>query len=625
MQPIAGEINFRGIRHVSKDANDGCFSAKGARQRGRRRLAEEGPCRLWVDNVRRTGASRAHTKLGRDPGTGNLVVFDGALDNLSDLRRRVWGVTSAGDHRSAADTLLALYGRDGIECVQSLRGSFALAVWDARQRRLFLARDRIGLKILYYAVTPDGIVFNSALGSLIECSAISSEIDDEALELYLQLTSVPAPWTIYRNVRKLPPAHWLAFDCTGLSLSRYWQLDYRTKPRLSDPEALAGFKEKLLEVLRLQTQGGENVGSFLSGGVDSSVVTRLLSEVTTSPVHAYSIGFEDKSFDETRYAEQAARSSGIVAHEAVLSSQAEHLLPEIPRCYGEPFADYSALPSLYVAKRAAQGVPVVFSGDGGDELLAGYSNYISRGSARWASSISARVLGRRGTGALAGYLAGVESFPARAVRRFLRDFISPELGGHLMLGGHWNAARRAALLGGRSRPCLVGAWRSQWIEQSFAHADNPIDRMLWIDTHTRLADTYLVKTGRACEFAGVDLRVPFVDHELMQFCASLPTEMKVRGSTGKFLLKALAEQYFPPEFVHRPKAGFAFPLLDWVRGSLRGTTREILLDRQLMSSFDRKEIENTITMLDRPRGYAANAAAGRIWTLLVYGLWRQSA
>jgi asparagine synthase (glutamine-hydrolysing) len=557
-----------------------------------------------------------------DPLTGNALVFNGEIYNYRELRR---ACEAAGDiFRSESDTevILSLYRRHGVRCLEHLRGMFAIALWDARDARLFLARDRVGKKPLNYALTKGGIVFCSELHPLSRHPLVAREQDMEALEFYLQLQAIPAPWTIYRQIRKLPPAHFAVFDHDGLRIERYWNVDYRSKLALTENDALDAFEEKLTEAVRLRMIADVPLGALLSGGVDSSVVVALMSKLAGMPVRTFSIGFREQAFNELPYAQQAAQICGTAHHPEIVAGDVQHLLPQIARHYGEPYADSSAVPSFHVCRVARKHVTVVLNGDGGDELLGGYGRYAVPDHSIRLGSLVSRWMGPERLVGLMPFWANARSFPARALRRLARDFMSPEMGGLLMFMGYWNDDLRRQLLARSADSGLLQGWRLQWLRQAFAHGNNPIDRMLWLDNRTYLPDDLLVKMDIAAMHCSLEARSPLLDHEVIEFCARLPVAMKVRRRTGKFLLKRLAERYFPRDFVHRPKMGFGIPVAQWLRGELRTHVEELILDPSLMQPLHAPTIRASWQRLLAADGTAADAEAGRIWALVMYGQWR---
>jgi asparagine synthase (glutamine-hydrolysing) len=616
---IAGHIGFRKhpesdrvaeivrrIRHRGPD-DQGVWSSPG------------GECALGHARLSIIDLSPLGHQPMLDPETGNSIVFNGEIYNFQILRREL---EAAGDHfRSHSDTevILALYRRHGVECLQRLRGMFAFALWDESRKRVFFARDRVGKKPLNYALVEGGVVFCSEIDPLVRHPAVSREMDMEALELYLQLQYIPAPWTIYRGIRKLPPAHYGLLDRDGFRIERYWDVDYTRKVHISERDALDGLEEKLTEAVRLRMIADVPLGALLSGGVDSSIVVALMAKLSGEPVRTFSIGFREEAFNELRYAQQAADICGTVHHPEIVDGDVAHLLPLLVRHYGEPYADSSAVPSFFVSQMARRHVTVAMNGDGGDELLGGYPRY-------WLSPIQMRtasavpdVFSATRLASLATRLATVKSIPAKVIRKLVTEFGWPELRSVNMYSGFWDDRIRAILLGTQADVDLLPRWRAEWLAGAMTHASCPVDRMLWYDNRTYLPGDLLVKMDIASMHCGLETRSPLLDHEVIEYCAALPVAYKVNNRVGKYLLKRLTERYFPPEFVHRRKMGFGIPVADWLRGPLNKVMNATLRDAALMAPLSMKVVEQTLREFEG----GSHQHESRLWALLMFGVWRR--
>lgn len=595
-----------------------------------RRIRHRGPddSGHWVSPARDCVLGHARlsiidlSPLGHQPMidsvTGNALVFNGEIYNFQSLRREC---ETAGDtFRSQSDTevMLALYRRYGIACLAKLRGMFAFALWDESKRSVFLARDRVGKKPLNYGLTQHGLVFSSEIDSLARHPGLSREMDEEALDLYLQLQYIPAPWSIYKSIRKLPPAHYAIYDKNGFHIHKYWDLNYRSTIRISEEEALEGLEDKLNEAIRLRMIADVPLGALLSGGVDSSVVVALMAKQSQQPVRTYSIGFKEESFNELPYAQMVADRYSTKHYPEITDPEIEPFLAELVKHYGEPFADSSAVPSFHVCRTARKHVTVVMNGDGGDELLGGYPRYslppfsISAGS----------LLGHWHTpDQLADLVQGldkVRSIPGRLRRKWLLRIAHPELQSMIMYAAFWNDEERYALLNRSS--ATLPSWRTAWLGDSRGAASNPIDRMLWIDNHTYLPGDLLVKMDVASMHCGLEARSPFLDHLVIEFCASLPVSLKVHKGVGKYLLKKLAEKYLPRELIYRRKMGFAIPMAKWLRGRLAPLMEEVLFDRNAMAPLDSALIRKTVREF-REQHHDHSA---RLWAVFMYGLWKKT-
>lgn len=619
---IAGEVRFGGgVTAPPVEA-----LSRGIRHRG---PDDDG---LWLDRDRRCGLAFRRlsildlSPLGHqpmiDPETGNVIVFNGEVYNFQALRRECENAGAKFRSQSDTEVVLALWRRLGPDCVRRLRGMFAMAIWDARKGELFLARDRFGKKPLNYALTKDGLVFCSEIGPLSRHPAVPQEEDAEALEFYLQLSYVPAPWTIYRSIRKLPPAHWAIFSEAGLRLERYWDLDYSRKLRIGEREALEAFEEKFNDAVRLRMIADVPLGALLSGGVDSGAVVAAMSKFSGAPVKTFSVGFDDDNLNELPFANEAARICGTDHHPLVVTSDVAATLPVMAAHYGEPYADPSAIPSFRISEVARQHVTVALNGDGGDELLGGYPRYrLSR-----ASLLSSRLLGPfvpadKLIGFAANDLLGTGAF-TRAAALVARKALHPDLGSFLNARDNWNDRARRELIRGNGAPDLLAGWRRAWLKQAGERAKNPFDRMLYLDNHTQLPGDLLPKMDIASMHCSLEARSPLLDHELAEFCAGLPLELKVRKRGGKYLLKRLAAKTFGNEYVNRRKQGFGIPLETWLRGTLLPHVREVLGDRDLMGPFAQPVIARTLGEFLSDRENSRHVS--RLWALFMYGMWRES-
>ncbi len=615
---IAGHISYesapiphhvgdmvRRIRHRGPD-DSGCWVAPG-------RECVLGHARLSVIDLSPLG----HQPM-IDPQTGNSIVFNGEIYNFQALRRECEAAGDTFHSQSDTEVVLQLYRRYGAACLNKLRGMFAFVVWDEKQGNVFLARDRVGKKPLNYALTTHGLVFASEIEALARHPTVCRDMDTEALDLYLQLQYIPAPWTIYKSIRKLPPAHYAIYGKGGLQVNKYWDVNYRSKIRISLEDALDGLEEQLNEAIRLRLIADVPLGALLSGGVDSSLVVALMAKQSANRVRTYSIGFKDEVFNELPYAKMVADRYNTSHFPEIIAPDIQPLVEDIVRHYGEPFADSSAVPSFHVCRAARKHVTVVMNGDGGDELLGGYPRY----SMTKFSVEAGRLIGGWHTPErLAGLVTGLDkaqSIPARVRRKWLVRFAHPELQSIIMYGAFWNDEARAMLLT-TSRGTLTD-WRTGWLRDSRSAAANPIDRMLWIDNHTYLPGDLLMKMDIASMHCGLEARSPFLDHLVIEFCASLPANLKVHNGVGKYLLKKLAERYLPSELIYRRKMGFAIPLAEWLRGPLASLLEEILFDENVMQPLDIDVIRNTIW--EFRHGHIDHSS--RLWALFMYGMWKKT-
>lgn len=551
--------------------------------------------------------------------TGNVIVFNGEIYNFKELRQAEEGHGRCFVSHSDTEVILALYARLGVDCLSRLRGMFAFAIWDPSRQRLFFARDRLGKKPFHYAHSASGFAFCSEIDPLSRHPWVDRELDPQALDYYLQLQSIPSPLTIYRGIRKLPPAHYGLLENGKLALSRYWQPAFRDKLALTDAETVEAFEEIFTESIRLRLVADVPVGALLSGGVDSSVVVARMARLSSTPVHTFSVGFSDPAYDETCFSQQAADICGTIHTPVNLECPDTGTLVNIVKRYGEPYGDYSALPSFAVCAAARKDVSVVLNGDGGDELLGGYPRYaLSEGALRIAASLMRHHVSPGPD--LMRWLIKPRGFPWQKIHRHTLRHTVPDLAPLMMYLGVGKDWERHALLGIDKLRDNLSEWRLRSFIEARSHTDNPVDSMLWMDMHAYLPDDLLVKMDIAAMHCGLEARSPFLDHELIEFCARLPISQKVRGGVGKYLIKKLAERDFPHDFVHRQKMGFSIPLRRWLHGPLLALIRDVLHDPVSMAPLDHGEVLRQFAIFERG---AYPREPINIWLLFMYGMWRR--
>jgi asparagine synthase (glutamine-hydrolysing) len=551
------------------------------------------------------------------------VVLNGEIYNFQELRddlqRRGHRFATQGD----TEVIVHLYEEHGTDCVRYLQGMFGLALWDGRRHRLLLARDRLGKKPLYYARGPEGLTFASELRALLEDRTVPRELDTRALDAFLAYGYVPAPLSIFAGVSKLPPAHTLVLEGGEITLDRYWRLDYSRKLDVKDPREL---HEPLREHLRAATRrrliADVPLGAFLSGGIDSSAVVAAMAEASSGPVKTFSIGFDHDDFDELRYARQIAELFGTDHHEFVVRPDAIEMLPKIVRHYGEPFADSSAIPSFYLSELTRQHVTVALNGDGGDESFAGYTRYVSNRLAARLERLPAPL--RRFAADRGKRLGGGEltSLTNKAGRLMTGLALTPAARYENYMSA-FDETQRAALYTDDFAATVDRAFTSSVIADPWrgASGGDVLDVMLEVDVMTYLPGDLITKIDIATMAYALEARSPLLDHQLMEFAASIPADMKVRGREKKWLFREALRGWIPDDILDRPKQGFSVPIAHWLRGDLRDLTREVLLDRDSLGRgyFRREAVQS---MLDR-HSAGADEETKRLWSLFVFELWHR--
>lgn len=548
------------------------------------RLAHRGPDDrgLWSDAD--GPVTLAHARLsildlspaGRNPmswGDGRYwITFNGEVYNFADLRRELEAAGCRFRSRTDTEVVLAAYERWGPACVERFAGMFALALWDSERRTLFLARDRFGKKPLYYARYGGLFVFASELKAILADPRFPREVDPEALALYLRFGYVPSPRTVFRHAAKLPPAHRALLEGEDLRVERYWDPTALALSGASDRDPatiLEDLEEALRVAVRQRTFADVPVGAFLSGGIDSSLVTALMREQAAGDVETFSIRFEDPEFDEADHARAVARHLG-TRHREETCTESEMLaaVERLPRIYDEPFADSSAVPTLVVSRVARERVTVALSGDGGDELFFGYPRYHALSRAGWLLRSPAGV---RRTLALAAGLAPGRK--ARRVAEVLRD-VAEDV--YLRFVATWGSGEIEAMTG---RPAPEGG---AYDEVRRRLAGLPAEeRAPLVDVATYLPEDILTKVDRASMAVGLEVRSPLLDHRVAELALALPLREKWQGGEGKLALRALAYRRIPKPLLDRPKMGFGVPLAAWFRGPLRREMEDAVLSGEL--------------------------------------------
>jgi len=500
---------------------------------------------------------------------------------------------------------------------------FALAIWDEREKSLFLARDRVGKKPVLYSHQPNGdLIFGSEFQALLQHPSISREVDTEAIHQYLTFSCVPAPLTAFRQIRKLEPAHWLRWKNGEIKTERYWTPDFSRKIKISEHDAVEETLRILREATKMRLISEVPLGAFLSGGVDSSTVVALMAEASASPVKTFSIGFEEQDFSELKYARRVAEHIGAEHHEFIVKPDAVEVLPTLVEHYGEPFADSSAIPTYYVSKETRKHVTVALNGDGGDETFAGYERYFAMQYAEKYKKIPA-VLRKSVIEPAAAFLptSGSQYSRVKSAKNFLSVSSMPKSNLYLRWMSAINEDLKAELYSENFRQKTSGDSPANVLKNWFAKANGAgaIDAMLLTDTMTYLPNDLLVKVDIASMANSLEARSPFLDHKVIEFAASLPEKIKVRGTETKYLLKKAASRVVPREVLYRRKMGFGIPVGYWLRHEMKNFMFETLLSEK---AFKRGLFKpETVQRLVAEHVAEKQNHTYPLWTLLMLELW----
>ena len=543
-----------------------------------------------------------------------LAAQNGEIYNYIELREDLERRGHVFQTHSDTETIVHLYEEHGTAFVRHLRGMYAIAIWDGRVGRLVLTRDRLGKKPIYWRLANGRLTYGSELKAILKDPDVERVVDRQALDLFLQHQYVPAPWTILRGIAKLPPASTLVWDGDQPRIERYWTPVYDPKTRRDMHEDVAEGLAIIRDAVRLRLRSDVPVGVFLSGGMDSTVVTALMAQESSRPVRTFSIGFENETYDELRYARAVAKRYGTVHTEEIVRLDAIGLLPDLADHFDEPFADSSAVPTFRVSQLAGQQLKVVLTGDGGDESFGGYWRYRLNGIFGALDPVPGPLLR---AAARAGCAAATPLGSRSRLRRRLKN--ADALFGldaderYVAQMTIFGATDRSKLMGGSdmSASYLLGVLR-----------DGPagrIDRLLRTDLLTYLPEDLLVKMDRATMANSLEARSPLLDHQLVEFAARLPADRKIQGRNTKVLLRVIAKQLMPAGHVDRPKMGFGVPIGDWFRGPLGDRFEELVLapDAALRDHLDQSVAR---ALLAAHRGHRAENDP-RLWSLLMFELW----
>jgi asparagine synthase (glutamine-hydrolysing) len=587
----------------------------------------------WSDGICTLGHRRLAiidlSEAGRQPLSNEdgtiWITFNGEIYNFQSLRRELEYFGHRFRTQTDTEAIVHAYEQWGTECVKRLRGMFAFGIWDQRQQRLMLARDRVGKKPLFYAQVGQRFLFASELQGLLADSRVPRETNHEAIDAYLTYGYIPAPNTAFRGIFKLPPAHWLTFDWNNgkpvIHTERYWSLAYTPKLNLNEDEASEILREKLTEAVRLRMISDVPLGAFLSGGIDSSIVVGLMAQLSGTRVKTFSIGFDDAAYDETSHARRIADKWNTDHHEFTVRPNAVDVLPKLVRHFGEPYADSSAVPTFYVSQLTRQHVTVALNGDGGDESFAGYERYLGN---QLAGRLNA-VPGAMGSARALSRLIP-ESLPQksrlRSAKRFLSVAAAPMAERYVQWVGYFDVAAKPQLYTGEFLEQLNGA-RDGWLGSLFHEVArlDPVDAAMAVDVQSYLPFDLLVKVDTTSMANSLEARSPFLDHEVMEFAARLPVSLKLRGGQLKHLLKRTFADLLPAENVKRRKMGFGVPLGAWFRGELREMAMDTLLSTRALQRGYFRPVALTRMLSEHLKTTADHSF--KLWNLLMLELWHQ--
>lgn len=546
------------------------------------------------------------------------VVFNGEIYNYPYLRSLLESKGHKFRTNSDTETIVHLYEEFGGECFARMHGMFAVAIWDQKKRQLLLARDRIGKKPLFYAFDGQRVVFGSELKSVMLAGDVPDDVDSAALADYFCFLYIPSPQTIYRKVRKVRPAHYLLFNEHGMQERCYWDLHFIPDEEREEARWCEQLRESLLDAVQKRLMSEVPLGSFLSGGIDSSAVVACMARLMQRAVTTCAINFEEERFSEVEHAREMARHIGADYHEATVRPEATKIVEQLAWHYDEPFADSSAIPTYYVCKAAREHVTVALSGDGGDESFAGYKRY------RYFAAEN-RLREFFPSGVRSGVFAPLARvYPdwTGAPRVFraktmLRTLASDPLESYLA-SVTISPAVRDGLLASSFREDLDGYDPLEQFREHYRRAEgaDPLSRIQYLDIKTYLTDDICTKVDRASMAVSLEVRAPLLDHSLMELAARIPSRLKLRGGAGKYIFKKSVQEMLPRSILQRGKQGFGVPIAEWFRGELREWGEAVLFQQD-----DVLDAGSIRRIWDRHQAGIQDHSA-LLWAVFVFRQWQ---
>lgn len=550
-----------------------------------------------------------------------LIVFNGEIYNYRELKKDLESRGHKFRTNSDTETIIHAYDEFGADCLRHLRGMFAFAIWDEREKSLFLARDRVGKKPLFYSVTNEGeLVFGSELKVLLEHGGVTREMDHGALDAYLTFGYVPEELCIFAGVKKLEPGHFLIFKNGEIHIERYWDFDFSADTLIESEDAIAGsLLDKLRQAVEIRLISEVPLGAFLSGGVDSSAVVGLMSQIMDKPVKTFSIGFNEDSFDELKYARMAAGHFKTDHHEFIVTPDSVDIVDDLVWHFDEPFADSSALPTFMVSKLAREHVTVVLSGDGGDELFGGYTRYLTDRSRSNLERLPQAL--RRG---LLRPLS--EALPHGTLgKNYLFNISLDAAGRYIDSISHFNGPRKRKLYSSEIRTKMNGSFeRGEKLYRQIAgsmSSNDVMEKLLYLDSKTYLPSDILTKVDRMSMASSLETRSPLLDHKLIEYVTRIPSAMKLKGNETKYIFKKAVSRLVPAEILNRAKQGFGVPINEWINVKLKDRITSDLSEGRSMTRgyFDAKYVSLLLDEHRRERRDHSHA----LWTLWMLELWQR--
>ena len=562
-----------------------------------------------------------HQPIANEDGTV-WVVFNGEIYNFCDLHDDLVKKGHVFKTRSDTEVIVHLYEEVGENCFEYLRGMFAIAIWDGRNQKLVLARDRVGKKPLFYFFDGSRIAFASEMKAILRIPNVPQEIDSEAVADYFSFLYIPAPKSIFKHIRKVLPGHYLVASANGIREVQYWDLSFARTLELTEEAWCARLLDTYREAVRLRLISDVPLGAFLSGGVDSSSVVALMAGLTNGPVTTCSIGFEEKEFNELDYAREVASQFKTNHYERMVQPDAVGVVEKLVWHYDEPFADSSAVPTYYVSQAAREHVTVALAGDGGDENFAGYRRYYFDRRENVMRSLLPAVVREPIFGALASLYPKADWAPRifRGKATF-QNLARAPIEAYFRSVSAFHPELKAKVLH-QDLLCELNGYDSLDVLRDYyrrADTEDPLSRIQYVDIKTYLTDDILVKVDRASMAHSLEVRAPILDHKLMELAASIPSSLKLRGMNGKYIFKKALKQVLPASVLHRRKMGFGVPLAHWFRNDLKELASNVIFSRNQDVLLN----ESIVKRVWQEHQSGLRDRSTELWTVLMFRLWQR--
>ncbi|MEO8720426.1 MAG: asparagine synthase (glutamine-hydrolyzing) [Ginsengibacter sp.] len=561
--------------------------------------------------------STGHQPLSNEDGS-IWIVFNGEIYNYQELQEKLIQQGHIFKTKSDTETIVHLYEQHGFDCLKYLRGMFSFAIWDNNLKQLFCARDRFGIKPFYYYFDKEKFVFGSEIKTLLKSRGIDKSLSYEALDSYFAFGYISNDLSIYKNIKKLNPAHYLVLSLdkkSNVSIERYWDIIFEPDYSKTEEDWCREIETCFSETVKLHMISEVPLGAFLSGGIDSSSVVAMMAKNSNRPIKTFSIGFKEQTYNELKYAREIANKYGTEHHEQIVEPESMSLLPKLVKAYDEPFADSSAIPTYYVSKLAREFVTVALSGDGGDELFAGYDNYNKLNKIKTSSFHSSNPFVNK---MIWGNL--YKLIPQSVSGKGLSYLLSHDKKYIGAYASFWPLDERKKLLMEHSKIDYQKA--SEGYKENIlkeGEKNDFISNLQFLDMRSYMVDDILTKVDRASMMNSLEVRVPFLDHKFAELTFRIPSSMKLHKNSQKYIFKKSMESFLPPNIFNHEKQGFGIPLSYWFKDDLKEYVNDTLLSE---SSFSTKYLSKKIikkTIADNNKGM--RNLSSKIWSLIFFEEW----